>query len=414
MESVARQFAFGKHSMVLRNGWFSYRWTEILEMGSSQQAWGNHTTHTVLHAIPEGSTTTSNSSTSTSNSSSSDHTTATTTSTTNEQEQQPQYRPPPIEHVLEMIQRERPAVFFCPHVETSTGIILPDAYLRQIATAMHQIPHGLLVVDCIASGTVWLDMADLGIDVIISAPQKGWSGPPCAALVMMSTRAMDVLHTAAPNSESSFSLSLPRWSKIMDAYIQGGFAYHTTMPTDALRDFHEVTIEMAHIGMQVLKERQMSLGQAARQLLQERYQLRSVAAPTLYAAPGVLVYYSPGCNIIENPVMMSTFHTHAQVQIAMGVPWKLQEPVGLKTFRIGLFGLPKLMHMESTLQTLQDSFDAVLQQLQPIYHFPLLPSQQLARPIPPLPLPAAAIASPPANVDTTTTTTVSTDNTRVA
>ena len=372
MESVARQFAYNQHSMVLRNGWFSYRWTEILDMmtGPCTGCTKNTTTHTVLSAQPITS------------SSSKDHVDDIDTL-------QPQYEPMPIKQVVEYIHKERPAVFFCPHVETSTGIILPDSYIQQIATAMQSI-QGLLVLDCIASGCVWIDMDALGVDVLITAPQKGWSGPPCAAFVCMSTRAMERLQEQAPNQETSFSLSLKRWSAVMDAYVKkGSFAYHTTMPTDALRDFHQVTVEVLSVGIDRLKEYQLLLGQKVRHLLRTKYELRSVASPG-YDAPGVLVFYSPGFNVIENPKMMqlfqatstptttaSTLDHHAAptrpLQIAMGVPWKLlsYEPNGLKTFRMGLFGLDKLMHMDSTIQTIDTKVGQVYEQIHDEYQIPL-------------------------------------------
>lgn len=304
---------------------------------------------------------------------------------------QPQYQPMPIEQVIEHIHKERPAVFFCPHVETSTGIILPDSYIEQIADAMHSI-NGLLVLDCIASGCIWIDMKALGVDVLITAPQKGWSGPPCAAFVCMSTRAMEKLQDQPPNQETSFSLSLKRWSTVMDAYVKkGSFAYHTTMPTDALRDFHEVMGELLSIGTDKLKERQALLGQNVRHLFSHKYALRSVAAPG-YDAPGVLVYYSPGINIIENPKMMQLFQTtnatatsldHPQMstrplQIAMGVPWKLSEPNGLKTFRIGLFGIDKLMHIDDTIQTIDTKMGQVYQQVEDEYQIPVPTSANLS------------------------------------
>jgi alanine-glyoxylate transaminase / serine-glyoxylate transaminase / serine-pyruvate transaminase len=357
MESVARQFAFNQHSMVLRNGWFSYRWTEIFDMISNSQ--GNMTctcpncpnpntqtsttTHTVLSAEPIDTN-----------------------------DIQPQYQPMPIDKVLEYIEQERPKVFFCPHVETSTGIILPDEYIQQIATKMHSI-NGLFVLDCIASGCIWVDMEQLGIDVVISAPQKGWSGPPCVALVMLSQRAMDVMNdsTNQHHIETSFSLSLKRWSAIMDAYNKGGFAYHTTMPTDALRDFHQVTVELLQIGLPKLKQQQLLLGQEIRSLFNTKYELKSVAYQE-YGAPGVLVYYSPGSNSIDNPVMMSSFRDIEKVQIAMGVPWKLQyEPIGLKTFRIGLFGIDKLMNINRVKATLDTSLYNVIQHLHTTYNIPL-------------------------------------------
>ena len=187
MEAVARQFATDEHVMVLRNGWFSYRWTEIFEMGGKSIP----SSHTVLKAQPQPK------------SSNHDHV---------------QFAPYPIEEVEKKIMEERPKVFFAPHVETSTGMIIPDEYIKRVASAMHKV-GGLMVLDCIASGTVWVDMQDLGVDVVISAPQKGWTGSACAALVMMSKKASEMLHET---EETSFSVSLKRWSAIMDTYEKGG------------------------------------------------------------------------------------------------------------------------------------------------------------------------------------------------
>jgi alanine-glyoxylate transaminase / serine-glyoxylate transaminase / serine-pyruvate transaminase len=330
MEAVARQFAAGQHSIVLRHGWFSYRWTEILEMANGMALGSPNTTHSVLKA--------------------------TTATLEHNENQQSHYRPMAIELVCQRIRAERPRVVFMPHVETSTGMMVPDAYIAQVAQAVHEV-NGLLVLDCIASGTVWVDMMATGVDVLISAPQKGWTGSPCCALVLLSARALDCMNAQPPNAESSFSLSLKRWSAIMDAYKKGGFAYHTTMPTDALRDFHQVTVETVDIGLDVLKERQVEMGRLARAMV-ERKGLRSVSAPG-FQAPGVLVYYSPSQT--DNPVMMQAFFAQG-LQIAMGVPWKLDEPPNLKTFRIGLFGLDKLNRMESTVATLERALDAVLAQ----------------------------------------------------
>jgi len=216
---------------------------------------------------------------------------------------------------------------------------------------MHDV-GGLFVLDCIASGTVWADMKDLGVDVLISAPQKGWTGPPCAALVQMS----ELAHAAMQNKqETSFSMSLKRWSAIMDAYEQGGFGYHTTMPTDALRDFHEISVETLDFGLPELKQAQLDLGTKSRGALDNRG-LTSVAAPG-FQAPGVLVYYSPMDT--HNPEMLAKFKSQG-LQIAMGVPWKIDEPEGLKTFRIGLFGLDKLGSIDETVSTMETALDAVL------------------------------------------------------
>jgi aspartate aminotransferase-like enzyme len=322
MEAVARQFAQKEHVMVIRNGWFSFRWTEIFDMGGA-----NHIprSHTVLKAQP--------------------------VPTDDPASPHVHYAPHPIEEVVNRIQEERPAAIFAPHVETSTGMMLPDDYIRKAADAVHEV-GGVFVLDCIASGTVWADMKDLGVDVVISAPQKGWTGPACAALVMMSDRAVSRM---AETEETSFSLSLKRWSAIMDTYEMGGFGYHTTMPTDALRDFHEISVETMRFGLPELKEKQAELGATARSALDSRG-LTSVAAPG-FQAPGVLVYYSPSG--VENPVMMERFKGHG-LQIAMGVPWRIDEPAGLHTFRIGLFGLDKMGDIVGTVGTLGDALDAVL------------------------------------------------------
>jgi len=322
MEAAARQFATDQHVMVIRNGWFSFRWTEIFDIGGP-----NHSipkSHTVLKAQPQPPAA----------------------------EGQPiQYAPYPVDEVVAKIYEEKPAVLFAPHVETSTGMILPDDYLKKVSAAMHEV-GGLVVLDCIASGTVWADMKELGVDVIISAPQKGWTGPACCAMVMMSDRAVARMEQT---QETSFSMSLKKWTSLMDKYEQGGWAYHTTMPTDGIRDFHEVTVETMKFGMDTLKEAQLSLGKAARGMFDCKG-LTSVAAPG-FQAPGVLVYHSP--TGVENPVMMERFKGYG-LQIAMGVPWRIDEPEGLKTFRIGLFGLDKMNNIPATLNTLESALDHVL------------------------------------------------------
>lgn len=320
MEAVARQFATDEHVMVIRNGWFSFRWTEIFDMGGENSI---PTSHTVLKAKPLA----------------------------NAGGGPTQYQPHPIDEVVKKIKEERPAVMFAPHVETSTGMILPDSYIKEAAAAMHEI-GGMFVLDCIASGTVWADMKDLGVDVVISAPQKGWTGPACAALVQMSDLAVTKM---LEKEETSFSMSLKRWSAIMDTYANGGFGYHTTMPTDSLRDFHEISVETLKFGLPELKAAQIELGKQAHAAYAERG-LTSVAAPG-FQSPGVLVYYSP--METENPVMMNKFKDYG-LQIAMGVPWRIDEPDGLKTFRMGLFGLDKLGDIKNTVDVMAQGLDKVL------------------------------------------------------
>jgi alanine-glyoxylate transaminase/serine-glyoxylate transaminase/serine-pyruvate transaminase len=324
MEAVARQFATNEHVMVIRNGWFSFRWTEIFDMGGENTI---PSSHTVLKARPVPSA--------------------------DPDSPHMHYAPYPIDEVVEKVRKERPAVLFAPHTETSTGIMLPDDYIRKAAAAVHEV-GGLFVLDCVASGTVWADMKDLGIDAIISAPQKGWTGPCCAALVMLSEKAVEKMQTT---HETSFSMSLKRWSAIMDTYEGGGFGYHTTMPTDGLRDFHEISVETLKFGLPELKEAQIELGKEARGALDDRG-LTSVAAPG-FQSPGVLVYYSPTGT--ENPIMMNRFKDHG-LQIAMGVPWRIDEPDGLKTFRMGLFGLDKLGNIQQTVDVLTSALDPVLEE----------------------------------------------------
>lgn len=334
MEAVARQFATNEHVIVIRNGWFSYRWTEIFEMGQIPRS------HTVLMAQPVPMTVDDDDQ----NEENNNHPHLT------------HFAPYPIEKVVQKIEEEKPAVIFAPHVETSTGIMLPDDFIRAASNAIHQ-HDGLFVLDCIASGTVWCDMKSLGVDVLITAPQKGWSGPPCCAIVQLSERAYEKMINQQGQNDTSFSLSLKRWCAIMDTYEKGGFAYHTTMPTDALRDFHEITVETLRHGLPELKQSQLLLGQQAHELMEKKYGLKSVSLPD-YRAPSVLVYYSPEQSI-ANPHMMELFQKHANVQIAMGVPWSINEPEDLKTFRIGLFGLDKLQNMDSTIDTMDNAFSLV-------------------------------------------------------
>ena len=302
MEAVARQFATGRDVMVLRNGWFSYRWTQIFEMGDIPAS------STVLKARR-----------------------------TSDAHQSP-FAPAPIAEVVAAIREHKPAVVFAPHVETSAGIILPPDYLRQVADAVHAV-GGLFVLDCIASGTIWIDMQEAGIDILISAPQKGWSASPCCALVMLSALARDRIDATA---SSSFSCDLKKWLQIMEAYEQGGFAYHTTLPTDALRILRDVMAETADYGLAKVKAEQQELGDRVRALLVSKG-YKSVAAEG-FQAPGVVVSYT------DDPAMQSTKKfTEVGVQVGAGVPLQCDEPADFRSFRVGLFGLDKLHDVEQTV-----------------------------------------------------------------
>ena len=313
MESVARQFARGADVLVVRNGWFSYRWSQILETGGlTGQA-------TVMKARQTGNARPS------------------------------PFAPAPIDEVVAEIRRLRPGVVFAPHVETSAGVILPDPYIAALAGAAHEV-GALMVLDCIASGCAWVDMRASGVDVLISAPQKGWSASPCAGLVMLSERALERLEDTASDS---FALDLKKWRQIMAAYEGGGHAYHATMPTDALRDFRDTMLETREHGFERLREAQWALGDGVRSMLKGRG-IVSVAAEG-FGAPGVVVSYT------DDPEVQSGRKFAAEgMQIAAGVPLQCDEPADFRTFRLGLFGLDKLYDVDGTMARLGRVLDKVL------------------------------------------------------
>lgn len=313
MEAVARQFARDRDVLVVRNGWFSYRWSQIIETG------GLTANATVLKARPQGNAAPA------------------------------PYAPAPIEDVVAAIKEQKPQVVFAPHVETSAGVILPDDYIAAMAAAAHEV-GALMVLDCIASGCAWVDMAALGVDVLISAPQKGWSAQPCAGLVMLSERGVARL---AETQSDSFSLDLGKWHAIMQAYLNGGHAYHATMPTDALRVFRDTMLETKDYGFERLKEAQWKLGEGVRAMMAEKG-ITSVAADG-FGAPGVVVCYT------DNPdVKSGKAFAERGMQIAAGVPLQVGEPDGFSTFRLGLFGLDKLYDVDGTLGRLKAVVDKVL------------------------------------------------------
>jgi aspartate aminotransferase-like enzyme len=314
MEAVARQFVSGRKALVIRNGWFSYRWTQIFDMG----------------AIPSSSVVLKAQRTS------SDH--------------QAPFAPPAIDLVVSAIKAEKPDVVFAPHVETASGIMLPDAYLRAVADAVHSV-GGLFVLDCVASGAMWVDMVTTGVDVLVSAPQKGWSGPAGCALVMLSDAARKRIDST---TSTSFAANLRRWLEIMEAYEGGGHQYHTTMPTDALAKLRDVMKEAEAQGFAKLKTAQQELGNKVRAMLAARG-IRSVAAPG-FEAPGVVVSYT------DDPDLNNGRKFLAQgLQIAAGVPLQCDEPADFRTFRIGLFGLDKFYNIERSVKSIEDALDRMKQ-----------------------------------------------------
>ncbi len=308
MEAVARQFATDKKCLVIRNGWFSYRWTQIFEMGRIPSA------SIVLKARPVGG------------------------------DSQAPYTPAPIDEVVAAIREHRPDVVFAPHVETASGMILPDAYLRAVGAAVRE-NDGLFVLDCVASGAVWVDMVANDVDVLISAPQKGWSSSPCCALVALGERARERIDTT---TSSSFGLDLKKWLQIMEAFENGGHAYHATMPTDALAALRDVMLETEAYGFDRVCQEQQELGRQVRELLVARG-FPSVAAEG-FQAPGVVVSYTTDPEIQSGKKFIRT-----GLQTAAGVPLQCDEPADFRTFRIGLFGLEKLHRPVRTLSILEDA-----------------------------------------------------------
>jgi len=310
MEAVARQFAGGKDVLVIRNGWFSYRWTQIFDMGQIPKS------STVLKARRVGNG------------------------------PQAPWAPAPIAEVQASIREKKPAVVFAPHVETAAGIILPDGYMRAIAEAVHEV-GGLFVLDCIASGAMWVDMKAVGVDVLISAPQKGWSSSPCCAMVVLSERARAAIDGT---TSSSFACDLKKWLQIMEAYEGGGHAYHATLPTDALTRLCGVMKETQAYGFAKVRAEQEELGRKVRALFESRG-LPSVAAEG-YKAPGVVVSYT------TDPEIQSSRKFLAEgLQTAAGVPLQCDEGTDFMTFRVGLFGLEKWHHVDRTVAHLAAALD---------------------------------------------------------
>lgn len=307
MESVARQFAQDKKCLVIRNGFFSFRWSQIFEMANLPSS------EIVLKArqTEEGS--------------------------------QAPFAPAPIDEVVATIKAEKPDMVFAPHVETASGMILPDDYLKAVADAVHSV-GGIFVLDCIASGTVWVDMKAVGVDILISAPQKGWSASPCAALVMLNNDALALLENTTSNS---FACDLKKWHSIMQAYENGGHAYHATMPTDALTAFRDTMLETKEYGFDKVKAEQIELGQKARTMLESKG-IKSVAAEG-FKAPGVVVNYTT-----ESTMQNGSAFAALGMQAAAGVPLMVDEPADFKTFRLGLFGLDKLHNVDRTVKNLED------------------------------------------------------------
>ena len=313
MEAVARQFATDQSCLVLRNGWFSFRWSQIFEMGNIPSE------EIVLKA-----------------------------SRVSEDSQAP-FAPPNIDEVVELIKKRKPHMVFAPHVETSSGIILPDDYIRSIAAAIHSV-GGMFVLDCIASGAIWVDMKDCGVDILISAPQKGWSASPAFGMVMLSSDAAEKINET---KSTSYSCDLLKWLQIMQAYESGGHAYHATMPTDAIKHFRDTVNETAEFGFDNARKKQQELGDKVSALL-ERNNITSVAAKG-FQAPGVVVSYTT-----DKEIQNGSKFKDIGMQIAAGVPLQCDEGDDYQTFRLGLFGLDKLKDVDAVVKKLEQAINQII------------------------------------------------------
>jgi aspartate aminotransferase-like enzyme len=312
MEAVARQLATGRRCLVVRNGLFSYRWSQILEAGRITDD------VTVCLARPV------------------------------DDSRQAAWTPAPVDEVVAAIRERRPDVVFAPHVETAAGIVLPDDYVRSVAAAVHEV-GGVFVLDCVASGALWVDMADLGVDVLVSAPQKGWSGTPCAGYVMLGEAGRAAVTSS---TSSSFAIDLGKWLTITESYLEGQTPYHATLPTDSLAHNAAIMLETRDRGLEALRGAQQELGRRVRELLADRG-LPSVAAAGFAAASVVVVH-------TDDPELRTgaAFKT-AGIQVAAGVPLMCDEPQDWSTFRIGLFGLDKLGDVDGTVARLEAGLDKI-------------------------------------------------------
>jgi aspartate aminotransferase-like enzyme len=312
MEAIARQFTTDTKVLVIRNGWFSFRWSQIIEAGRLA------TSTTVLAARQLEDTSDA------------------------------AFAPVPLDEIIAAIRAEKPDVVCCPHVETSAGLMVPDGFISAVADAVHE-HGGLFVLDCVASGTVFVNLEETGVDVLLTAPQKGWSASPCAALVMMSPHARARLDET---TSSSFANDLKKWTQIMETYEGGAHAYHATMPTDALRHFRDALVEAEAFGLAALKEAQIRLGREVRELMHS-YQYKSVAAAG-FEAPSVVVCFAPNADIKTGKAFAAQ-----GLQIAAGVPLECGEREDYASFRIGLFGMDKLTDIDRTVTNLETALEGI-------------------------------------------------------
>ncbi|MFH4355460.1 MAG: aminotransferase class V-fold PLP-dependent enzyme [Neisseriaceae bacterium] len=312
MEAVVRQLAKGKKCLCLRNGFFNFRWSQILNLSQLCSA------EVVIKAQSVSAV----------------HYSA--------------YVPATLEEVIKRIREERPNLVFATHVETSSGIRLTEAYIKEVARVTHEV-GGWLIVDSIASGATWLDMQELNIDLLLTAPQKCWASTPCCALIMVNGAMRQYIDQT---QSDSFALDLKKWFETMEVYERGGFAYYATMPTDSLKQLRDSMAEAKKLGLKNLKIQQEVLGREVRKLLKMRG--FSLVADDAFAAWSIVVAYTDDLNIHSGKKW-----AEVGVQISSGVPLQCDEPSDFTTFRIGLLGWDKLNSVASTVAELEQAIGRI-------------------------------------------------------
>ena len=316
MEAIARQFGNGEKCLILRNGWFGFRFTEIFRRGKIASE--VKPIFAIEKENAEG------------------------------QNIKRDYSPPPLKTIVDEILSFKPKLVYATHVETSTGIIIPDEYIKGIGEATKSI-GGLFVLDCVASGSLFVDMEILGIDLLLTAPQKGWSSTPCAGVIMLNKNAREKIKKT---TSSSYSCDLHKWLTVMESYEDNNYTYHTTFPTDGLKNFRTNILEIKKIGYQKTTDLQIQLGQKMRKLTED-FGYVSVAAKG-YKAPTVIVNYTS-----EEDMKSGKKFADLGVQIAAGMPLEIGEPSDFMSFRIGLFGIDKLLNIDRTVENFKAALEKI-------------------------------------------------------
>ncbi|KIM82940.1 hypothetical protein PILCRDRAFT_819739 [Piloderma croceum F 1598] len=122
------------------------------------------------------------------------------------------------------------------HVDTSTAV-LSDA--KAIAETVKRVsPETLVVMDGVcAVASEEIQMDEWGIDVVLTAPQKGLGTPPGLSIVLASQKAIKVFESRS-TPVTSYYASWKKWLPVMKAYENGSAAYFATPPVNLICAFH--------------------------------------------------------------------------------------------------------------------------------------------------------------------------------